>query len=132
MIVLDASAALRALVGDATQSAAVLTTMAADTVWYAPGVFHFEVLERLRAIALKHGSAERRTLADAAAHQLSRWLIRSVDSAALVQRAWDLRHNIDASDALYVAAAEHLGCALVTADARLAKADGTRCQFVIV
>ena len=53
-------------------------------------------------------------------------------TAPLLRRAWELRDNATAYDACYVALAEALGCALVTADQRLANAPGSRCQFDIV
>lgn len=53
-------------------------------------------------------------------------------TAALLRRAWELRDNVTAYDACYVALAEALGCSLATADQRLANAPGARCQFDIV
>ena len=41
---------------------------------------------------------------------------------ALAERAWQLRDTLSFYDALYVALAEILGCPLVTADARMARA----------
>ena len=46
----------------------------------------------------------------------------------LLQRLWELRGGISAYDAMYVALAELLDCALVTADARLSRASGLRCS----
>ena len=46
--------------------------------------------------------------------------------AALLPRIWDLRENLTAYDASYVALAETLDAPLVTADARLARAPGHR------
>lgn len=48
-------------------------------------------------------------------------------SRALWPRAWELRTNLSAYDALYVALAEQLNAPLLTADARLARAPGLRC-----
>jgi hypothetical protein len=45
---------------------------------------------------------------------------------------WDLRHNLSAHDATYVALAEVLGCSLVTGDKRLAGAPGPTCSIVVV
>ena len=45
---------------------------------------------------------------------------------------WQLRGNLTAYDAAYVAAAEALGCPLVTADGRLAKANAVRCEIRLV
>ena len=47
-------------------------------------------------------------------------------------RAFELRANVSAYDATYVALAEHLDCPLVTGDARLANAPGVRCQFEVL
>ncbi len=50
----------------------------------------------------------------------------------LLRRCWELRSNVTAYDACYVALAETLDIALLTADAKLANAPGTRCSFVLV
>jgi predicted nucleic acid-binding protein len=44
-------------------------------------------------------------------------------------RVWELRTNLSAYDAWYVALAEDLGAGLVTLDRRIAKAPGPRCDF---
>lgn len=51
---------------------------------------------------------------------------------ALLDRMWALRDNLSAYDASYVALAETLGCALLTADRRLARAPGIRCPITVV
>jgi predicted nucleic acid-binding protein len=45
----------------------------------------------------------------------------------LMARVWELRDTVSAYDAQYVALAELLDAALVTADGRLARASGLRC-----
>jgi predicted nucleic acid-binding protein len=47
-------------------------------------------------------------------------------------RAYELRANVSAYDATYVALAEQLGCPLLTADARLASAPGARCAIRVL
>jgi predicted nucleic acid-binding protein len=47
----------------------------------------------------------------------------------LVPRVWELRHNLSAYDAAYVAVAERLGATLVTLDARIAGAPGLQCAI---
>ena len=47
-------------------------------------------------------------------------------------RAYELRANVSAYDAAYVALAEQLDCALVTADRRLASAPGPRCAITVM
>jgi predicted nucleic acid-binding protein len=59
-------------------------------------------------------------------------LAMKVLAASLIDRIWQLRNNVTASDAAYVAAAEALECTLVTGDRRLAKIAGTRCEIEIV
>jgi len=51
---------------------------------------------------------------------------------AMLERVWELRDNVSAYDATYVALAELLGCALVTADGRLAGAPNLRCSVTVV
>jgi len=50
----------------------------------------------------------------------------------LLGRMWELRANVSAYDAGYVALAERLGCHLVTADRRIARAPGLRCPVTVV
>jgi predicted nucleic acid-binding protein len=50
----------------------------------------------------------------------------------LMRRAYELRANVTPYDAAYVALAEQLGCPLVTADGRLARAPGIRCPVDLV
>ena len=46
-------------------------------------------------------------------------------------RVWELRGNVSAYDASYVALAELLNVPLATLDARLANAPGPRCEFSV-
>jgi predicted nucleic acid-binding protein len=50
----------------------------------------------------------------------------------LLGRIWELRDNVTAYDATYVALAEALDCSLVTADARLARASGPLCPITVL
>ena len=47
----------------------------------------------------------------------------------LASRVWELRANVTAYDALYVALAEALDLTLATLDARLTRAPGPSCRF---
>lgn len=47
-------------------------------------------------------------------------------------RAYELRANVSAYDATYVALAEQLDCALATGDRRLAAAPGPRCAITVI
>ena len=58
--------------------------------------------------------------------------LRRHPSRSLWPRAWELRTNLSAYDALYVALAERLDAPLLTADARLARAPGLRCPVEVL
>ena len=62
----------------------------------------------------------------------NRWVLETISGRPLLRRMWELRAGVSAYDAAYVAAAEALGCPLVTADRRLAVATGPRCSFVVI
>jgi predicted nucleic acid-binding protein len=53
-------------------------------------------------------------------------------SVGLFDRIWQLRDNVTAYDATYVALAEALDCPLATTDQRLANAPGIACEMVLV
>jgi predicted nucleic acid-binding protein len=50
----------------------------------------------------------------------------------LLGRIWELRENLTAYDATYVALAEAVTCPLVTADLRLGWAPGATCPITVV
>lgn len=58
--------------------------------------------------------------------------LRRYSHEPLLERAWALRDNVTAYDALYVALAERLGATLLTRDARLAAAPGVRAAVEVV
>lgn len=64
---------------------------------------------------------------DLVALPLTRFPVR-----ALLSRAAELRANVTAYDACYVALAEALDCALLTADVRLTRAPGLRCPVRVL
>jgi predicted nucleic acid-binding protein len=51
---------------------------------------------------------------------------------SLMIRAYQLRANVPAYDAAYVALAEGLACPLITGDARLARAPGIACAVEVL
>jgi predicted nucleic acid-binding protein len=51
--------------------------------------------------------------------------------APFARRVWELRNNVSAYDAWYVALAESLDAPLVTLDRRLMRATGPRCAFSV-
>ncbi len=94
----------------------------ADGEVHVPHLFEIEVLHVLRRRALSGGiSGERsaRLLEDLIDMRLTRY-----PHTVLLPRIWQLRENLTAYDAAYVALAETLKAPLVTMDARLAQAPG--------
>lgn len=58
--------------------------------------------------------------------------VQRVGVSGLLDRIWELRENLSAYDATYVAVAETLDAPLVTADGRLARTPGPRCTITVV
>jgi predicted nucleic acid-binding protein len=58
--------------------------------------------------------------------------VHVVDTVELLGRAYELRHNVGAYDAMYVALAEVLKCPLITTDIRLSSATGVRCEIELL
>lgn len=127
MIVVDASALADALLDDGPMGAAARAALGADPHWAAPAHLFVEVVSVIRGKSFggKVGLAR----ANEAVAALSALVIDQVDTCQLVDRIWQLRGNLTAYDAAYVAAAEVLECPLVTGDGRLAKATGPRCEI---
>jgi len=68
----------------------------------------------------------------AALHALAALPFARFPARPFLRRVYELRANVGAYDAVYVALAESLGCDLVTADHRLAGATGIRCPVSLV
>jgi len=125
VIALDASAAVLALLNDG----AARRSLASESI-AVPHLVDSEIAHALRAQVLRE-----RISADAGRDALLRWArlgLRRFAVAGLLPRIWELCENLTAYDATYVALAEALGCDLVTADARLARAPGPTCPITIV
>lgn len=130
MIVIDASALADALMDDGPVGAAARSVLSADPAWAAPTHLLVEVLSVLRKKVRTGALAQARAAEIAAA--LPELVIDDVETPEIIERIWELRENLTAYDAAYVAAAELLECALVTGDARLVQAPGVRCPVSVV
>ncbi len=86
----------------------------------APDLVNAEVLHVLRGLE-REGTIDAATSA-AAVETLMQLPIARFPTASLIDRAWALRDNFTAYDAMYVALAEAIETRLVTTDARLARA----------
>ncbi len=125
MIVVDASAAVLGLLDDGDARRRLATDRLA-----APHLVDAEVLHtvgrQVRRGVIEAADASR------AVRSWQRLGVQRFPVVGMLDRVWELRHNVTAYDATYVALAEELDCPLLTADARLANASGPRCTFTIV
>lgn len=125
MIVVDASAAVSALLSDGDAR-----RMVSESRLAAPHLVDAEVVQTLRKLLIR-GSLTAQE-AERAVRGWSRLGVERFPLVGLVARIWALRDNVSAYDAGYVALAEALDCPLLTADARLAAAPGPSCPITVV
>ncbi len=125
MIVIDASAAVLGLLSDGEARA----TLSGEAL-VSPYVADSEVVQALRAQVLRGEINE--PAAKRAIGVWGRLGIQRIGVSGLLDRIWELRGNLSAYDATYVAVAETLEVPLVTADGRLASAPGPRCTITVV
>lgn len=123
-LVLDAAAAVDLVLG---RPELTLPLMGQDL--HVPAHFDVEAFGALRSVEIR-GMVSRRSVNRARDDLASLSLVR-YPASPLMERAWSLRRNLTVQDAVYVALAEGLGCALFTTDERLARA-GRRVVEVIV
>lgn len=123
MLVVDTSAVLAALV--ARQPApGLVERLARDSDLHAPHLIDTEVLHALRRLTIAAEISEDRA-ADVRSDFAELALVR-YPHHPLSDRVWELRPNLTAYDATFVALSEALRAPLVTCDARLASAPGHR------
>lgn len=121
MIVVDSAALVDAL--SAIDGSDQLRAELARHDLHAPTLIDFEVVSAVRGLTLGGDLTVARAedlLIDFDDMQIERWPAHH----ALRRRAFQLRHNLSAYDAAYVALAEALDCPLVTRDSRLARSSG--------
>ncbi len=127
MIVPDASAFALLFTGDDPRAAAADRALRADPAWLVPEQWHVDVLALIRGLLLGDKIGQAR--ADAAVGALAAATVAVTPTAPLLPRMWQVRTNLSAYDAAYVAAAEAHDATLVTADARIARAGVARCAI---
>lgn len=130
MIVIDASVLANALGDDAEDGHSARGELRAAGDLAAPDLIDVETVAVLRKRWLARAISTERF--DAAVTDLQRLDFERVPTRRLIRRAYELRANITAYDATFVALAEALGCELLTADQRLAHATGPRCAIRVL
>ena len=130
MIVIDASV-LANVVGDDTDDGEVARArLSAAGETAAPDLVDVETVSALRRQWLAGDLTEKRfrnAVEDLLALPILRFPV-----GPMMPRAFELRANVGAYDACYVALAESLDCVLVTADARLAAAPTIGCTTEVL
>ena len=119
MLVLDTSAALAALVARPVDPDLV-ARLADDGDLHAPHLIDVEILHALRGL-VRGGTLSADRAADVRS-DLAELRINRYGHEPLADRIWELRDNLTAYDAAFVALAEALGVPLITCDVRLARA----------
>ena len=130
MIVVDASAMLEALLRTPAAKAVEKWLFDPRQTLHAPHLLDIEVAQVIRRYSAKgeiDSERGRAALADLADFPLHRY-----QHDFLLPRIWDLRNNLTAYDAAYVALAEALDAPLLTRDRRLAAAAGYHARVELV
>ena len=129
MKVVDASVVLEVLL-QTPLAAAIEEHLFTSEQLHAPHLIDLEVAQVLRRfvlrgeILLERGRAALADYAD--------FPIRRYPHDLLLPRIWDLRDNLTAYDAAYVALAEALDATLLTRDGRLASAGGHQARIELL
>lgn len=129
MIVVDTSA-LVALLAEDPAPQAVDERLAADSDLHAPHLLDVEFVHALRAMVRRGTLTSAR--AEAAFIGFDALTITRYPHVGLRERMWQLRENLTAYDASFVALSEALDVPLITADARLARADGHHAEIELL
>ncbi|MGD0599069.1 MAG: type II toxin-antitoxin system VapC family toxin [Terriglobales bacterium] len=122
MIVLDASATIDWLLQTSAGQRIEQRIYSHNESLHAPHLLDLEVGQVLRRLVREGAVSAHR--ADQAIEDLLDLRMTRYPHFVLLPRVWQLRHNLSAYDAAYVALAEKLSARLVTRDGRLASASG--------
>lgn len=127
MIVIDASVLANAIADDRAEGQLARRELRSGGEVAAPDLVDVETVAVLRRRWLARTLTTRRfktAIDDLELLELDRY-----PALPLMRRAYQLRHNVTAYDATYVALAELLHSELLTGDRRLAAAPGPRCPI---
>ena len=130
MIVVDASAILETLLQSPAAAAVEERLFDEGLPLHAPHLIDLEATQVLRRYAAT-GQIEVARCREAL-DALRNFSLRRYSHDQLLERVWELRHNLTAYDAVYVALAEALDATLLTRDRRLAAASGHHARVELV
>lgn len=130
MFVLDASAAVAAFAESSGRGQRLLSRIAAADEIAVPAHYHVEAANALRGME-RGGVLSTEAMFGALRDICDLAVTEHLVVGPLLDRAIELRANATVHDALYVALAEQLGCAVITADGKLAGIAGIRCSVEV-
>lgn len=130
MIVVDASALLDLLLQTPLGTRVETRLFRDRDEFHVPHLADVEVTQGLRRL-VRAGEVSSDRAADALADLADLDLHRH-PHIDLVTRAWKLRENVTAYDAMYIALAEALEAPIVTCDTPLANAPGHRAKIEVI
>lgn len=130
MIVADASAILELLLRSDAGLVAERRLLRRGETIHAPALVDVEVAQVLRRYVLRGDLTS--SWARTAIGLLSGFPMERYGHEPLLPRIWELRDNLTAYDAAYVALAEGLRAPLLTCDGRLANATGIRASIELI
>ncbi len=122
MIVVDSSAILEVLLRSQAGLEIEKRIFSPHETLYAPHLLDLEVAQVLRRYCSSGEMESER--GQEALEDLVDLPINRYPHNAFLPRIWELRHNMTAYDAVYIALAETLPAPLITRDTRLASAPG--------
>ena len=130
MIVVDASALLEFLLQTSLGARVEARLFGDEDELHAPHLVDVEIAQGLRRL-VRTGEVSSGRAGEAIADLTDLDLHRHAHRD-LLDRAWKLRDNISAYDAMYVALAEAIEAPIVTCDGPLAKAPGHRARIEVI
>jgi predicted nucleic acid-binding protein len=130
LIVVDASVLANAIGDDGSDGRRARRELRGASGVSAPDLVDVETVAVLRKRWIA-GTVSARRFA-AAVNDLGQLGLDRYPTLPFMRRAYELRANVTAYDAAYVALAEELGCELLTADQRLANASGPWCAIRVI
>lgn len=129
MIVLDASAAVDWLLQTPAGRQIEARIYQSTESLHAPHLLDLEVAQVLRRLVRESAISPLR--AQEAIDDLLDMRVTRYPHDVLLARVWQLRQNLTAYDAAYIALAEKLNASLITRDARLSSASGHKARVEI-
>jgi len=130
LIVVDASALIEVLLGTSAASRLDERFFVEGETLHAPHLLDVEVAQVLRRYALAGLFGAGRGVE--ALEDLADFPIARYPHEPFLSRIWELRHNVTAYDAAYLALAEALDAPLVTRDAKLASVTGHQARIELM